>query len=735
MRKQKCFPSVLLFLVLSRTIVLSCLFFIVIFFSLAQKTSAYDVIDSWSTTQSLPYIIASHIVFTRDNHIFVLGGSAVTGQSKFEILESTRFQDGNLSLWNVNSYFPTALIWHSGIAYNESVYVMGGLEENSGSAMGYVNKTFQSKLTNSVFNPWIPLTPLPQALAHGGTFIANNRLYFVGGLGNPLSDKIYSAEIKPDGTLGAWKVSGILPEPGYGMAIFEQDGIIYLLGGVFNGIGSKNVYKADLNQVDGSISGWQQLPDAPNFPSGQHTVLVGDTFVFVAHNKTYYAKILSPGVLDSWATSSQDLPDIIGAARLVYNNGYLYFIGGYGAYSGGYLNTVYYTKFNGVESKNEDILEVDLLKQTDPLWSEEIYDSADKWASSNPGIGRWGCAMTSAAMVFNYHNIKKLPDGSNLDPGNLNEWLISQPDGYVGNGLINWIALTRLSKLSKSQNPEFDYEALEYSRVNSDDQNTFKQNIDNNLPTILGEPGHFIVGKGYSDSEIFINDPAYDREDLSEYADTFLSMGTYTPSNTDLSYILITTEEGLDIELQDSLEQQIGESYIQEPIQDPSGASSLAKTLKIYYLEKPGTENYILNINSDSPKNYDIDIYLYDEKGDVIVKTVSGVVGDNVLDSIVLDFNKNDIEQSGIEEVITFDSLISDIGLYYQQGKIKNLQTKNLMIKHLELAKLFYQGKSKGGSGQLNSLKSIILGQTPGNISMDISAILIGKITLLQASL
>lgn len=80
---------------------------------------------------------------------------------------------------------------------------------------------------------------------------------------------------------------------------------------------------------------------------------------------------------------------------------------------------------------------VPLLKQTSEPWQGLEYDSASIWNPSNTSINTWGCALTSAAMVLQYYNYTKLPDGTALDPGTLNTWLKNQPDGYVGNGLVN----------------------------------------------------------------------------------------------------------------------------------------------------------------------------------------------------------------------------------------------------------------------------------------------------------
>lgn len=49
-----------------------------------------------------------------------------------------------------------------------------------------------------------------------------------------------------------------------------------------------------------------------------------------------------------------------------------------------------------------------------------------------------GCALTSAVMVLRYYGVTTGIDGKEVNSRNLNEWLKSQPRGYVGRGRINW---------------------------------------------------------------------------------------------------------------------------------------------------------------------------------------------------------------------------------------------------------------------------------------------------------
>ena len=81
------------------------------------------------------------------------------------------------------------------------------------------------------------------------------------------------------------------------------------------------------------------------------------------------------------------------------------------------------------------------FKQSDPAWGDDVYDDATNWPNiipQSPSIHRWGCAMTTLAMVVRAFGIDTDPEGAAVNPGNLNQWLQSAVGGYVGQGITNW---------------------------------------------------------------------------------------------------------------------------------------------------------------------------------------------------------------------------------------------------------------------------------------------------------
>lgn len=249
-----------------------------------------------------------------------------------------------------------------------------------------------------------------------------------------------------------------------------------------------------------------------------------------------------------------------------------------------------------------DLSNFPYLSQLSAPWGTEIYDSADVWSSDGNTIARWGCALTSTSMVLQKHEIK-MPDGNPITPLNLNNWLKSQPDGYVGGGLLNWLAITRLAKLSRDSNQaphtlEFSRESYQASNVSAF--------LTEDKPVILSEPGHFVVAKEDAGSEWKLADPANETRNLASKTG-FTNAYYFTPSNTDLSYMLFVTDPAVELNLAGA------SSYI-ENLTPEYGTGNVSK--KITYIQKPTSNTYPLGVTG--PMGSKVEAYLYDLEGNVV---------------------------------------------------------------------------------------------------------------------
>jgi hypothetical protein len=393
--------------------------------------------------------------------------------------------------------------------------------------------------------------------------------------------------------------------------------------------------------------------------------------------------------------------------------------------------------FDNIVISTPDIkLNVLLLKQIDPLWGSQLYDNANLWSTGGTNISTWGCALTSAAMVFQYNGINKMPDNTNLNPGTMNSWLKLQPDGYVRNGLVNWLALSRLSRLA-SHSASVTFDALEYDRINHQDDALLGKHIAENVPPILEESGHFVVATGTdsANTTFFINDPYYSRTSLVDpgYNKNYLSMGTYTPSLTDLSYLMFVVDPSVSITLKDNNGVSVGEAYLQNPIMDPTGqTSSNGGALKVLYFHKPDSGNYSVVLSSNISVAYSLQSYEYDKNGNVKKGSFTGVVGSNNSDTYLINFDKENSNNSSANQEVTFKSLKNDIKTFYSLGKIKKLVFKNLLLLQVDLSeKLSTKSKRATKALLMMVIKSEIQREKGKSITTDAANILIDELNIL----
>lgn len=202
-------------------------------------------------------------------------------------------------------------------------------------------------------------------------------------------------------------------------------------------------------------------------------------------------------------------------------------------------------------------LEIIPWKQSDVSWAAEEYDTASDWSREPPTLERWGCALTVAAITLEHYGITTLPNQTPLTPARLNAWLISQPDGYVGPGLVSWRALTRLAKWHADT---FGTPALELKVVHpaEEDKLTWlREQLENRRAVILEVPGHFVVATAHSDDQISIHDPLFQHTTLSDYSNTYLSARLFEPSYTDLQGAIILVPPWATLRVRDWTDQEV----------------------------------------------------------------------------------------------------------------------------------------------------------------------------------
>jgi len=287
-------------------------------------------------------------------------------------------------------------------------------------------------------------------------------------------------------------------------------------------------------------------------------------------------------------------------------------------------------------------LDVPFFSQRADPWGSEEYNSASQWAPAAPTISRWGCTLTSAAMVLRYHGITTLPgctdnacpelEGLEVNPLNLNAWLLNEPGGYYGNGDLNLYAVASLSQ--KAGSPFI------YNKFHGWDADLVREEIENGRPVIVDvdlsniglDGSHFVVAKGIQGSTFLLNDPDLrDAVTLDVYGQTHRSIRTFVPTNTDLSVISLAATPPLDFLVTDPQDRRTGvdpvtglelreipaaQYVFQEPLADDgeTGVTSGPGTRE-FRMRKPIPGVYAIELASSVVQTYRIATYTLDREG------------------------------------------------------------------------------------------------------------------------
>ncbi len=297
----------------------------------------------------------------------------------------------------------------------------------------------------------------------------------------------------------------------------------------------------------------------------------------------------------------------------------------------------------------------------------------------------------------------------------------------MGNGLLNWLAVTRLTRLI---NEKFGTPKLEFSRAKGDEA-IAKDEIQHDRPVILNIPGHFLVGYGVStdNSKTYIQDPYYNYTNFGQENQKLLSLRLFRPSFTDLSYILVTHPPEVHIALKDSAGKLVdGVEDAFEQVVDRTDSSQHTPTLIETLLPKPNDGTYSLEIQRNSPGPYTFSLLSYEKTAEVMQQDFSGFVS-NVPAMFQLKYQK--IGPSSITQQITFSQIRSDLKNLKDIGHIRSSLT------YLRLDDLARYGEAAPLSRQ-RRYAALLLGQilaSSSSISAEGSTFLTQEVTTLKNSL
>ncbi|PKM99725.1 MAG: hypothetical protein CVU78_04835, partial [Elusimicrobia bacterium HGW-Elusimicrobia-2] len=329
---------------------------------------------TWTETVSLPVEdVMRYSVSICQGWIYVIGGLKPEGyyyNQSDEIYYAKINTDGSISNWSVQKLFePLAL--HASAVIGNRLYVIGGENENT----GVTNKVYFAEVApeTGLLSQWTKTISLPEQREWHSAIADNNRIYVIGGYDKNWNktDTVYYAEIDPaSGHCGIWKPITPLPEGIANHKSAVSGGKIY--------VKSDNLtYSADI-QPDGRAGGWVKSDSQIPYDIGRgfSTVKHNNRVYFIGgenSKQVYKAKLTSSGLTEGFDIQRQEpLPDVRYDVAAVSHQGKIYVIGGKNS-AGAPQRNIYYT----VPKLGSEIAyydgDIEFWKETTGLLPSEKY--------------------------------------------------------------------------------------------------------------------------------------------------------------------------------------------------------------------------------------------------------------------------------------------------------------------------------------------------------------------------
>lgn len=273
----------------------------------------------------------------------------------------------NNKTWTTSKVTLPKPMWdHSSVIWKGYLYIAGGHSSCDGTTdCGFTNKVYYAPINpDGSIGAFKTATPMPKYLRGHSLIAYNDYLYIMGGIEQPifkeppypdpanfqtvLNEKVYYTKVDVDGGTGDWMETTPLPPtedtiPSDKAGLFalsatvshiNDTGYIYVTGG-WSAEATKNVRSVFIGPIspqDGSIPNWIHNPnsDLPYLDGlSKHVAVTGavnegsaneEHYLYVIggnsgaigvqsfHKEIYYAKIASDGIPFDWKLASATLP-------------------------------------------------------------------------------------------------------------------------------------------------------------------------------------------------------------------------------------------------------------------------------------------------------------------------------------------------------------------------------------------------------------------------------------------
>ena len=317
---------------------------------------------TWSTASALPKPLQGLGAVTvrvgrgstKGSWVYTVGGADAANVAGNAIYRAPVLANGALGAWAAMTSQPTARAYHTVAAATPStaridttvaayVYALGGVDA-TGATVGTVE--FTRVGLDGELAAWQSATALPAALHNAGAVVFRGFLYVSGGASgtHQPTATVYRAEVRPDGTLGAWQSVAALPKATAYHSMVSFGPYVYVIGGdngtvaptlsTMSGTETNAAYVARIDMRNGSLPSWTPAAAMGKARSKGAVVAAGGSLLATSglysgqagSSENTYASIGAEGALASWngATGSNTIDVLLGYA--VYNTAAVFFV-------------------------------------------------------------------------------------------------------------------------------------------------------------------------------------------------------------------------------------------------------------------------------------------------------------------------------------------------------------------------------------------------------------------------
>jgi len=304
----------------------------------AQQAPAPTPPIAWSEGPALAAGRDHHAVFAGGNRLYVAGGTNYTDVYA-DVWSAPVRPDGGVGAWERMPDLPDVRAGSAGVVVGGlAVFVAGQLKD-----LSKVPDVFTARVKpDGTLEAWTPAPALPAGRFHHAAAVHGNAIYVTGGQGatNTSEAAVYMARVE-NGRLSEWREVGQMPRPRSHHASLVHDGQLYVIGGLDGNPAAGPALYTDVRRApireDGTLGPWQLVSLMP-FAYGTHSafehggamyVMGGVEDNFRFTDRVWRAPFRPDGRLGAWEELKPGLPATRGHVHVTpVINGRVYSVGG-----------------------------------------------------------------------------------------------------------------------------------------------------------------------------------------------------------------------------------------------------------------------------------------------------------------------------------------------------------------------------------------------------------------------